>query len=70
MLRRPFGRLRATKNPSRAKALYGVFSPPYFGQGSMLRIALLPAQNIIYLERYVQYFRQLDIADAFHGVWN
>jgi len=27
------------------------FTPPQFGQGSMLRIALLPAQTVVYLER-------------------
>jgi len=31
---------RATKNRSRAYALCAVLSPPQFGQGSMLRIAL------------------------------
>ena len=48
---RPVGRLLAPKNRSRANALYAVFSPPQFGQGSMLRIALLPAQTVVYLER-------------------
>jgi hypothetical protein len=37
-------------------ALCAVLSPPHLGQGSMLRIALLPAPNDSYLERYVQVF--------------
>ena len=46
---------RATKNRSRAYALCAVLSPPQFGQGSMLRIALLPAQTVSNLERYMPY---------------
>jgi len=38
---------RAPKNRSRANALCAVLSPPQFGQGSMLRIALLPAQTVV-----------------------
>jgi hypothetical protein len=29
-------------------ALCAVFSPPHLGQGAMLRIALLPAPNVVY----------------------
>jgi len=35
------------------RPLHG-FSTPQFGQGSMLRIALLPAQTVSYLERYAK----------------
>ena len=36
------------EKPQSGFALCTVFSPPQFGQGSMLRIALLPAQTVIY----------------------
>ena len=37
--------------PQSGYALGAVFSPPHLGQGSMLRIALLPAPNVANLER-------------------
>jgi len=51
LLRRRQAAARATKNRVRAYALCTVLSPPQFGQGSMLRIALLPAQTVSNLER-------------------
>jgi len=47
MLRHQVGGLGYEK-PQSGYALCTVFSPPQFGQGSMLRIALLPAQTVIY----------------------
>jgi len=44
----------AMKNRVRANALHG-FSPPQFGQGSLLRNALLSAQTVSYLECCVPY---------------
>ena len=43
----PVGGLGSEK-PQSGYALCAVFSPPQFGQGSMLRIALLPAQTVIH----------------------
>ena len=50
---------RAPKNRSRAFSPLCGFSPPQFGQGSMLRIALLPAQTVVYLKRYAQVLQKI-----------
>ena len=42
----PYGGSGSEK-PQSGYALCAVFSPPQFGQGSMLRIALLPAQTVV-----------------------
>ena len=42
----PYGSSGSEK-PQSGYALCTVFSPPQFGQGSMLRIALLPAQTVV-----------------------
>jgi hypothetical protein len=47
-------RLGLRKTVFGLRPLHG-FSPPQFGQGSLLRNVLLPAQTVSYLERYVQY---------------
>jgi len=43
--------LRGSQNHSRAIRPLCDFTHPHLGQGSMLRIALLPAPNVSYLER-------------------
>jgi len=40
------------------RPLHG-FAEAHLGQGSMLRIALLPAQNVVNLERYMLYHLKL-----------
>ena len=42
--------------PQSGFALCAVLPPPHLGQGSMLRIALLPAPNVSYLYRYAKLF--------------
>ena len=46
---------RLRKTAVGLSALCVVFSPPHLGQGSMLRIALLPAPNVIYKSIGVTY---------------
>jgi len=50
-LRRPTGGSGSVK-PQSGLRPWCDFTSPQFGQGSMLRIALLPAQTVVYLERY------------------
>jgi len=44
----------SAKPQSGCRPLCG-FASPHLGQGSMLCIALLPAPNVSYLERYAKY---------------
>jgi len=52
-LRPPFGGLGFRKTPFGLRPLR-YFAPPQLGQGSMLRIALLPAPTVANLKRYMK----------------
>jgi len=48
-----------SEKPQSGCALCAVFSPPHLGRRSLLRIALLPAPNVVYLKRYAQVLQKI-----------
>ena len=53
---RPLRGLGFRKTVFGLRPLHG-FAPAHLGQGSLLRNALLPAPNVVNLERYMPFFK-------------